>query len=71
MYVDFDIPVCQKLPKRVLEDIAKLDGYYRNDDMTNYVMLEESVESDLKNCCEQRIITGDEFKAMYRRFGFM
>lgn len=52
MYVDFDIPVCQKLPKRVLEDIAKLDEYYRNDDMPNYVMLKESVESDLKNCCE-------------------
>lgn len=69
MYVDFSIPVCQKLPKRILDDIAQLDEYYRNDDL-RYLQLEESVESDLKNCCEERIITGDEFKTMYRRFGW-
>lgn len=69
MYVDFDIPVCQKLPKRVLRDIEQLDEYYRNDDL-RYMQLEESVEVDLKNCCEERIITGDEFKEMCRRFGW-
>lgn len=71
MYVDYSIPVCSKLPSRVLEDIARLDKYYAENDMPNYVMLEESVESDLKNCCEQRIISVDEFKAMYRRFGWL
>lgn len=70
MYIDFDIPVNKKLPQKVLEEIAILEDAYRKDDVGTYMLHEDSVEVDLRECYRCGILDAEEFKAMYRRFGF-
>lgn len=70
MYVDYDIPVNKKLPQRVLDEISVLDKAYKEDDVGTYMLHEDSVEVDLRECYRCGILDSEEFKQMYRRFGF-
>lgn len=70
MYVDYNIPICANLPKVVLEEIAILDEAYKKDDWETYLLHEDSVETYLKQCLEDRYINDTELDQMFRRFGW-
>lgn len=78
MYIDFSIPVLDKLPKVVKEEIAFIEEMYNRyekdetdvEALTLYMIRQDSVESYLKDCLMQRIINDEEFDLMFKRFGW-
>lgn len=78
MYIDFSIPVLEKLPKAVKEEIALVEEMYNRyeKDETDVEALAicmirlDSVDVYLRQCVEAGIINNKEFKLMSERFGW-
>lgn len=70
MYIDFSIPICDGLPKVVLEEIEFLENAYKNEDDIAYLLREDSLESYLKDCRMQGLINDQQLDQMFRRFGW-
>ena len=49
MYIDPDIPLPESTPKILLEDFEKLQRYYDADDFSNYMLLQDGMESTIHN----------------------
>ena len=70
MYVDLDIPINEKLPERVKESMRILERAYVENDVGTYMLNLDSVEVDLRECLRAKILSPDEFKVMYSKFGW-
>ena len=70
MYVDYDIPICEGLPKAALEEIEILDKAYKEDDVGTYMLHEDAVESYIKQAVEDGRITEKDLDTMFKRFGW-
>ncbi len=78
MYIDFSIPVLDKLPRVVKDEIALVDKMYNRyekdetdmEAFTVCMLRLDSIEVYLKDCLMQRIINDEEFDLMFKRFGW-
>ena len=68
MYVDFSVPINEKLPKYVKEQIREVEEAYRANDDILYIMKTEPLEVSIRDAYAEGILTEKEFKEMYDRF---
>lgn len=72
MYMDSDIPIPEKLPQYIIDDLKHLQELYDSKEPNHDLLWDlywEGVESGIKNACCEGQISKKDANQLFRRYG--